>query len=532
MTFRIVYVEDDKATTKRVQEALKNRRWSGEDLQLVPVEHPDQLAAALSPEVDLVLADIGFPDAEGQDQNLVAQILDTAEQTSALWPGDAELDRPTLPVIVYTARSADLRMLLDIRRRLYDIWDKSVATPEYVAWRLGTVARELERARPGRVLQKMVDALPDGPSWRGGVEGMLRKYSSGWSELDQIARCGDSVSAISSELGCDEGRDMWDVIEQWELIDRAADHRVRGHARHALHVFWLGYVLINLSELATAWETAWQTLLDKRPNRDDVKSVAWREAINAMWFFTAVFHDVGYAAQDAASVVTAIEHVSNLFDTKWLEPKNAKPGRYLERVEDVFASLRTTSLGSYQTLAEKMEAHWKGSSKNKTPDHGCASAGRLLGANSKDKKCSWWLREAARAVALHSAFPKVDVPALIDFENDPIACLLLLLDQLQTWDRERPEKLAERDWPERAELVDLTIDTTQSINLKVRYIVRRHVEHNAIVFARVDEALTKVLQRLPIAVMRELRAKLPFHIHVDFLLSEKLLDTVAAQVRG
>ncbi len=524
MTFKILYVEDED--TSKVVAAVESGKWSGPGLQVIPVKSPELLEEALADDVDLILADIGFPAKAGGDKNRLFDILAMVEEHSRS-RSEEEDDQQSIPVIVYTSRTTELESLLLNRRKFYDIWDKSVATPEYVAWRLGTVAREIERARPGRVLQKAIADLTTGASWHTKVLTMLRKYDTGWSEYDQIMRCGESIDEISKVMGCEDGESMWRAVEQWELIDRSADRRVRGHARHALHVFWLGYVLLNHSAMADVWSVAWARLLEKRSNREAVKGEDAPKALNAIWFFAAVFHDVGYPAQDGANVMKEVLRVGELLDLKWGDAKTMKfGGKYIELATDVFVSMKADGGTGYQVWSSEMIEHFKGTLTRRAPDHGCVSAGRLLGSRFKNSQCEWWLREAARAAALHSAFPSVDVASRISWDSDPMGCLLLVLDQLQTWDRERPEILRDRDWPERAELVDLRIvpGSPPSVEMTIKYLVRRHVEQSKEIFKRVHEEVTKVLNRYPVSVMRDLRGKLPFTLNVKFYLSGKQIE--------
>lgn len=524
MTFRVIYVEDEPDDVKRVKTATATRRWTEMDLEVVHVDDPSKLADALNWDVDLVLADVGFANAEKGDDDRLSEILDAVRMASN--PIGAPAGDATIPVIVYTQRTDDLEKLLHDRRRdLYDIWDKAVATPEYVAWRLGKVARELERIRPARLLQKLVAALAHGPSWHPIVKEMLAMYGTGWNEVDQISRCGESIKRIATTLGCPDGETMWQQIADWELIDRAANRRVRGHARHALQVFWLGYVILNDDKMRSLWEGVWKKLMSKRPNADLVESAGWREGLNAIWFFTSVFHDVGYVLQDGQAVVEAVGKAAKNYDVVWFIEGQADGPRYVPLVTDAFEAIKQTE--GYAELHTALTKFWDDTHAAGKPDHGCASAARILGARKSNTKCNWWLTEAGRAAALHSAFDKVPVPSLISFPDDPIACLLLMLDQLQTWDRERPEKLLEEDWPERAELVELAIGPKQRIAMSIRYIVRPHVELSAPLFKRVEGKLGDVLDKFPVAMFRALGAKLPFKVEVKFLLAEKEIRRVS-----
>ena len=527
MPFRILYLEDRDATL--IVDAIHRGDWSGPDIRVIQEEKVENLPRQLKSGFDLLLADIGFPIKGGKDENRLDEILAAVAEHAAEWRrNNPEVGLASLPVIVYTSRKEDIEdCLKQYRHRLYDIWDKATASPEYVAWRVGVVARDVERRRPGRALQQSIEKLNPAVPWHDRVLRMLRQYRSAWSELDQIQRCGDTVKEIAAEIGCEDGTDMWRALYEWELLDRAADRRVRGHGRHSLHVFWLGYVLINEPSLREIWRKAWKSVLERHPDRE-VKKIDWHEALNNTWFLASVFHDVGYAAQDAKGVVAAVHKIASLLHLDLMKIKpNPRWGNYKDIAEDVLSKFENAHGPGYEQLRAAAKADFARSVKEGHPDHGCMSAGRMAAAKSRAAThADWYLAEAARAVVLHSMIPEV-VSSTISWEVDPLATLLLLLDQLQTWDRERPPEL-NSDWPERAELtkLEITEGTRPRIDLRVRYLVRSHVEREAEVFDKVEENLRRVLQQLPIATIRRMQPRLPFDIAVEFFLAETKIDQV------
>jgi hypothetical protein len=531
MPFRILYLEDRAAS--RIIETIHGGGWSGLDIEVVQEKKVENLAAQLKTGFDLLLADIGFPNKEFKDVNRLNDILAKVAEHAAEWRMEnPELGLASLPVIVYTSRTEEVAQCLkEHRHKLYDIWDKSTASPEYVAWRLGVVARDVERRRPGRVLQQAIEKFKRAAPWHDLVLDMLRQYRSGRSEIDQIGRCGDFVGYIAGEIGCKDGEAMWQTLAEWELLDRAADRRVRGHARHSLHVFWLGYALINEPLLSEIWRTAWQRVLDLRPD-PAVIAINWQIALNNVWFLASVFHDVGYAAQDAIRVVTAVEKIGSLLNLNLITVKK-KPtwGKYKETADHVLGTFKSSDAQGYAKFRAEIKARFEKTVKDQSPDHGCMSAGRLVAAQPSTKQAKWYLSEAARAVALHSMMPDVDVPSSMSWDADPLGTLLLLVDQLQTWDRERPEEL-KSDWPERAELsaVKITSGTQPRIDLRITYLVRPHVEREGEVFYKVEQSLRKVLQRLPIAAIRRMQPRLPFDFAVEFFLADTKIDKVVPSV--
>jgi hypothetical protein len=530
MPFRVLYLEDRDASL--IIKTIEDGVWSGPDIKVFQEEKVENLPTRLKEGFDLLLADIGFPAEEYKDDNRLSDILAHVSEHSAEWrKNNPELGLASLPVIVYTSLTEDIaECLTEHRHRLYDIWDKSTASPEYVAWRVGVVARDVERHRPGRALQQAIGQLKEAAPWHDRVLYMLRQYRSAWSELDQIQRCGEMVEYIAAQIGCDhsDGEAMWKALAEWELIDRAADRRVRGHARHSLHVFWLGYVVLNEPALRDVWRTAWKSLLKRN---SQLKKVDWLSALNGVWFLAAVFHDVGYAAQDAVRVLDAVDRITLLLNLKLVTRKRTPSwGKYKEVAEDILSDFKASDSPGYGQMRSDVKAHFARTVKDRHPDHGCISAGRLAAAKPRTTIAESYLREAARAVALHSMMPAVDVASGLSWDVDPLATLLLLLDQLQTWDRERPEDL-KSDWPERAELTHIKITPGQRprVDLRISYLVRPHVERENEVFEKVEQGLRRVLEHYPIATIRRMQPRLPFDFAVEFFLADTKIDQVVPE---
>ena len=143
MSFKILHIEDNKDFAKKIEDAVVSSNQTGKrrPLELKTIFTPEELSEALSADFDLILADLRFPDKDGIDRNRLDDIIRIVKA----W-NEANNRERLLPIIAYTRREGDaLDYCLDRRQDLFDIWDKSAASPIYAAWRLSRLAVELSR---------------------------------------------------------------------------------------------------------------------------------------------------------------------------------------------------------------------------------------------------------------------------------------------------------------------------------------------------------------------------------------------------
>lgn len=239
MAFNIIYVEDDHHDYRSIEKAIKKYNEANlpatEPLKVSRAHDPEDLRGKLDFNFDVVLADIYF-----DDRNCLSDIIKYIKD----WGVKKNSGRP-LPIIAYSARASLIECLKN-KNELYDIWDKNTTTPEFVAWRLSKLAVELTHFQPDSKLQSLIRDMPCGASWHNQVIEMAEKYNSGWTEHKQIIEAGKSIQRIARALGVwEECEPMWRLMTDWEFLGRAISHTTRGHARHAINVFWLGYYFIH-----------------------------------------------------------------------------------------------------------------------------------------------------------------------------------------------------------------------------------------------------------------------------------------------
>ena len=245
MSFNILYVENKQEDWELVSAAVERHNAIARDEERLHVEWaqtPEELNAKLELHFDAILADVYYDDPKAEITRDIDDRLDEIIRYVDTWRLRQPLDR-SLPIIAYTGLGSEaLRSCLRRKHKLYDIWDKNTALPEYISWRLSRLAIEVSRGRPDAKMQQLISEMTSGATWHDHVTAMARRYDSGWTERDQIERAGEEIGNIAHFIGVwDECQPMWDIIKSWEWLGRAVSSRVRGHARHVINVFWLGY---------------------------------------------------------------------------------------------------------------------------------------------------------------------------------------------------------------------------------------------------------------------------------------------------
>lgn len=515
MLLNVVYVDDEVEARNLLKRAVDryNEKSPAALIRLKPVASPSGLRKALQDSDDLVLADVYY---ESEDK--LSEIIDIVRR--------ADLERgsgPPIPVIAYTGRGEDaLNDCLKRRYELFDIWDKSTAGPEYVTWRLTQVAIELSRIRPDSLIQRLIREMSGGAPWHKHVVEMTQKYGSGLTEADQIYQAGTAIENIANELGVWERpcKALWKLMADWEFVGRAVTASARGHARHVINVFWMGYYLLHHPELKGVFEGAWKQLQTARGHR--LKPVARAnalEGLSACWYYAGIFHDVAACGERYSAVSERVaEFVSSFPDLRPLPRAVGKwpARRLLEAPKELWKDL--TRLGA---LAEPL---WKASVRSGAPDHGVVAALHFRRCVD-DGRQKHFAREAARAMAMHNLMGRIESGGqpVVDWGSEPIVCLLLLCDQLETWDRERgDETLDGPDKPGRAQLASVAVRTTKrriAVKMCIDYIAPRHLDHAPRLMERERLRLEETLKEYPSRALARISRPWPFDLEVDCRLN-------------
>lgn len=527
MNFEVLYVEDEADEWNLLNKAIKSRNTArkktksakGFNLSLKWAKDPSELGRELTLNTGLVLTDMVFPDpnADAGERNKLDDVIFAVEE----WSKDQKYGSP-LPIIALTGRG---RKALDAcllrKNRLYDIWDKSSASMEYIAWRLFEIAKELSHTHPDALSQRLIREMQRGASWHEYVVEMTRGYDAGWTEYDQIQRAGDSIEKIALRLDvwrkCEP---LWKAMVKWEPLSRAISGKTRGHARHVINVFWLGYYLLHHKHLSPLFSKFWEGLIPGRRNMSPVATEAPLEALSNSWFFAAIFHDVGGCVEKCTEMTTYQENVMKVFGDlapTITKPQHLTPEEFMARCQRWLHDFDDPLLGIVEPVVRESAA-------NGEPDQGVLGA-LYLREQIDHPKSKCYAIEGGRAMSLHNIFPKLSAPGSlpVTWEQEPLVCLLLLCDQLQTWDREPgTESLRGPDLPARAELRDLKVDLEDGrprISMSVDYIAREHLDDSPDIYARTMSALTEVLLKNPYSALDRIQKPWPFSLVVTCTLS-------------
>jgi len=528
MNLQILYVEDRPQDYDKLKKyADKLRRREPPFSNIAPCTITITRAATvrefeelLQPHFDIILADIFLPENSGdKTSDKLEQILDFIAEWSQLKNAGR-----LIPAIAYTGRSTQSNVInSENRDRLYDIWDKNTASPEYVIWRLFKLAQEIYKNKPDTYLQSLIREMKPklNGDWHTSVVKMAVEYHSGLTEADQIIKAGTKIQDIADKIDLDfwqQSKKFWGVMERWEPLSRAISPNVRGHARHVINVFWLGYYILqndNMRSVVDVW-------LDKicaknttgQSNIQNDKTILLK-----IWFVASIFHDIANCVEKSRKVYKFHEsEVLDIFSAFFESIPSA------DKITLNIVDLRDKTIEFCtrynEALKETVKEHFLNLlQSDQNIDHGLA-ASLLLIELAKNKQYNFIIQEAAKAIALHNIIGThgEDMQDKMSWDAEPVACLLILCDQLQTWDRERGDSTIKTfNKIESAELTDLQIEKSAknmvTVKLGVNYNSPYHVQRaGSELYNDVKENLKNVLRRHPYSALNKIGTPWPFKL--------------------
>lgn len=538
MEFRFIYVDDDERQLRKIEDAVFKHNQQNPPVSLVfqAAKSPEDLRSGIAEDVDLVLTDVYWTSTYS---DRLQEIIDIVKLASAEFRLSS-----AIPIVAFTGQGADtLRRCLEQQKDLFDIWDKNTASPAYVTWRLSQLATELSRVRPDTLIQRLIRRMNQGARWHRHVVDLTVVYQKGLTERDQIERAGGAIGRIANELRAWEriAEPLWKVMSRWESLSRAVSSTARGHARHVINVFWLGYLLIHDDRLRPFFIAAWKGLLEKRlraaqaaldndPKDSEAKDrLAWItsalshepiEALSDSWFYASLFHDSAGCVQKYKTVREAADDLLREFSGLMTMPPPPVPPPWTELRGPADRLFKLCS----RDLASRLAPLWEKSLEKGAPDHGVVAAIRLKSGISAPPQI-WLAHEAALAMATHNLVGELvpEVGELCTWQSEPLVCLLMLCDQIQTWDRERADStLHGPDGPDRAQLAAFAVrgdGPRPHIDMTIDYIAPRHVSRSPELFDRVQDALENTLRDKPTRALHRIGGEWPFHVTVGCKLS-------------
>lgn len=566
MSLNVVYVEHNRSERNGLSEAVTAANkskplWCQVELQLCAT--PENLKEYLNDDVDLILSDVHFPSTDSDD--------DKAEDPKRL--GDIiktvrEFDKKSsrgfpLPIIAYTARGPDtLHYCQEFRDELYDIWHKMSANPPYVTWRFQRLEDELRRQHPDACIQKLIAAMAKqgSPVCYSHVKAMVRSYGEGRTEYDQVLKCRTHIQSVVDELVPTHVKPLmgvWNNMVEYESLLRAASPSLRGISGHSINVFWLGYWLLNNSLLRPVMVSLWDKMVQRRQHNAKIVSMDSSKMLTTVWLLASFFHDTGKFAEDGVKIIDGFNKSAAEFVGLGIGCSQKSDGSTTKLESALKDILFGLSQAHDDPQTAKLKEYVTNTLGKQKPDHGAVAAAKLVDllaphrltpnrdmkadqSKDEDPLC-FCAMEAVRAILLHSCFPPLlDMSVKIrplQWDQDPIACLLLFCDQIQTWDRHGVNDNYRRDYPDRAELLHLDLVANQTVGSSpsipkltgcIDYIAPRHVEIYPVLRRRVAEDLYTVLLEKPKHSLIHLieASSWPFSVDLECAMSgEPLLSS-------
>jgi len=241
---------------------------------------------------------------------------------------------------------------------------------------------------------------------------------------------------------------LWRIMQQWERLGRAVSPGVAWARAACIERLLDGVCLLESPYPVFRMERLFKKACKRYDDLQGLKKIPNRRSAQCGMFYAALFHDIAYCVEQlpaAAAVVSDLARTSS----RWrVFPKTS------------FATLRTDCRRLLERL--RVAAPWSvqltsavnASVRKGRPDHGMVAAVTLLRKteNSHDAEL---IQIAAEAIAMHSVLADVKA-TVVEWPRHPLAALLLLYRQLQTWDRERDDQEIDRHESDRAQRAELT----------------------------------------------------------------------------
>jgi len=238
-----------------------------------------------------------------------------------------------------------------------------------------------------------------------------------------------------------------------ELLTISVGEALRGHLEHVLHVYFTGYIISHVAPGFRDHVLNAVRYLLKEDYREDQTEAYW-DMFQASWLVAATLHDAAYPLEILPDVVHEASQIQDMFPFAQLTPTipsvapsgvawNSTEGRaardafrfVLDRLYDNTSALRFVQANALFS-----------DGKVQRFNHGVASGACFM------KEAQKWgdlpnslplvfLQWAATAMALHALKHAAEPNGVcIALQRDPLSFLLALCDELQVWNRSRPDE--------------------------------------------------------------------------------------------
>ncbi len=507
MKRRRILLCDDEADARQMYPAAIEQRWKelfSEDIVIVPFEDiitddTTRLQCSIS-EVggfSAVLLDVVWK-ADGVE---TSHGVDIAKRIRRLYP--------EMPLIVFSENVTltDFQSLVPLRIAAY----LTKADADASGW-CAAIKEALDRAHETRAghplyqqLRKLLAARP--APWRANEVG--KAASEVWEHDNTYAKWDAFWKAWDPVLGGVRLSAPFDGMRTFfsgkELLTLSVLPSMRGHLDHVVYVYFTGYIMSHaLPTFRRHVGSAVHNLLGSEFREAD-SDLHW-ELFQFAWLAAATLHDIAYPLEVLPDVSRVATEIMEMFEFATVPGRlpQLQAGVYNpdcaggKVAEDAFTQIIQ---GLYRSrsndIHEFVKAHQAFSDKDgvRRFNHGIASGTKFI-AEAREwtrlpdvpRHFELFMNWAATAMALH-ALKNVQARNgfCIEESRDPLAFLLALCDELQVWNRDRPDDTEKNNPFRRVDLVGIDVGAAG---------VEAVVEYTMFSGRDSDEALRELTQRL------------------------------------
>lgn len=279
--------------------------------------------------------------------------------------------------------------------------------------------------------------------------------------------------------------EMKRVFSSNDLLALGTIPAMRGHLEHVLHVYFTGYVLSHSIPSFREWVMGAVKDLIGRDYEHGKEEEYWG-LFQFAWLAAATLHDAAYPLEILPDVLVRLQSIASTFPFASFDGGVAvvsaqsvdlaqKGG---DRAKKAFESI----LGVlYRGVAPPewiiQQAVFAGGSGQRRFNHGVlagamyvAAAEKWEGFSGQSAQTPLFNRWAGVAMALHSLKMADEGAGVhIALRKDPLSFLLSLCDELQVWNRNRPDDTAGTGSFKRVELAELEL-SDDTVRARIDYV--------------------------------------------------------------
>jgi hypothetical protein len=300
------------------------------------------------------------------------------------------------------------------------------------------------------------------------------RWSEFWSAFEQLLERLSLKSAFKA---------IGDFFSDADLLMLSSLPGMRGHLDHVLNVYFTGYVISNDNErLRAASRAAAARLRDTNWRSMEGNEEYYWSLFQLAWLAAATFHDAAYPLEVLPDTYARCKDVKKKFACILVNENDVPSEVTIQKGGKLTEQLTKTLVRLDESIPVEFLKNGLVFDNGSRVNHGVA--GGLLFASivseisklpDSPPELGAYLRWASSAMALHALkVPGSNQNVKISLDKDPLSYLLLVCDEIQIWDRERPDANHIRSPFKSTELTELNIEKDQ-IEARVTCHLYEHV---------------------------------------------------------